>query len=81
MEIGNVIEVLHKVHESIRSIQQILQGLEMLTPETEKIAISLLKGEVPLAWVSLWDGPETPNLWIRAVTRKAHALKNWMMKV
>lgn len=55
--------------------------METLTPETEKIAISLLKGEVPLNWITLYDGPSVPNNWIRAVTKKAHALKNWIAKV
>lgn len=50
MEMLAVIEILAKVNEVIGSISRVLQGTEMLTPVTEKVALELLKGDVPLAW-------------------------------
>jgi hypothetical protein len=35
MEMLAVIDILHKVDESIQSISKVLQGVEMLTPVTE----------------------------------------------
>jgi hypothetical protein len=33
----------------------------MLTPVTEKVALELLKGELPLIWTQIWEGPSNPN--------------------
>jgi hypothetical protein len=38
MEMLAVIEILYKMHEMIGSIARVLQGVEMLTPVTEKVA-------------------------------------------
>ena len=56
-----VIDILVKVNDTIASISRVLQGIEMLTPVTEKVATDLLKGEVPLIWSQIWEGPSTPN--------------------
>ena len=71
MELTYVIDILQRVHESVTSIIRVLQGSEMLTPDTEKVATSLLKGDVSTTWCTIWDGPSNPNAWIRLVTKKA----------
>lgn len=43
----------------------------MLTSSTEKEAKDLLKGSVPLSWITQWEGPSNPNQWIRIVNKKA----------
>jgi dynein heavy chain 2 len=53
----------------------------MLTPVTEKVALELLKGEVPLAWSAIWEGPSNPNSWLRLVTKKAFQLRSWSQRV
>jgi len=78
MEMQGVIEILHRVHEGIDYIHKVLMGTEMLTSATEAEAKALLKGEVPHDWQALWEGPDNPSQWIRAVTKKAHALKDWL---
>lgn len=81
MEMQGVIDILTKVNESIISLTKVLQGTEMLTPKTEKEAIDLLKGAVPLIWISMWEGPDNPNAWIRLVNKKSLALKGWIQRV
>ena len=71
MEMLAVIDILTKVQETIGSIARVLQGTEMLTPLTEKVATDLLKGEVPHVWSQIWEGPSTPNGWLRLVNKKA----------
>ena len=56
-----VIDILRKVDDTIQSISRVLQGVEMLTPVTEKVALELLKGELPLVWIQIWEGPANPN--------------------
>lgn len=53
----------------------------MLTPITEKVALELLKGEVPLVWIQIWEGPANPNQWLRAVCKKAYSLRGWLQRV
>lgn len=81
MEMLAVIEILHKINDMISSIARVLQGVEMLTPMTEKVALDLLKGEVPLVWSQIWEGPSNPNQWLRLVNKKAIALRSWLARV
>lgn len=81
MEMLAVIDILSKVNETIASIARVLQGVEMLTPITEKVATDLLKGDVPLIWSQIWEGPINPNQWLRLVSKKAQALKIWLARV
>ena len=81
MEMLCVTDILTKVGETIASITRVLQGTEMLTPDTEKVATELLKGEVPLTWVAIWEGPANPTAWVRLVNKKAQSLKIWVTKV
>ena len=76
-----VIEILRKVDDTIQSISRVLQGVEMLTPITEKVALELLKGDVPLVWSQIWEGPSNPNQWLRAVYKKAYSLRGWLQRV
>lgn len=43
----------------------------MLTPDTEKVATDLLRGDITNSWCTIWDGPANPNSWIRLVNKKA----------
>lgn len=77
MEMQAVIDILAKVNDMIASIARVLQGVEMLTPITEKVAKELLKGDLPHVWSAIWEGPTNPNTWLRLVTKKAFQLKTW----
>lgn len=81
MEMLFVIDILQRVNESIVRITKVLSGVEMLTPDTEKVAKSLMIGDISATWCSIWDGPTDPNSWIRLVTRKASALRGWIQRV
>ena len=81
MEMLAVIDILDKVNDTMTSIIKVLQGTEMLTPDTEKVATDLLKGTMPLMWSVMWEGPELPNSWIRLVNKKAQSLKIWMQRM
>lgn len=80
MEMDYIIRIMDDVHESLTYLIKVLNGQETLTPETEKIATQLLKGETPNAWIQRWDGPEAPIPWLRSAVSKANALKQWLAK-
>jgi hypothetical protein len=52
MELHSTKEILNVVNQSISTLAKILQGTELLTPKSQKEAIELLKGGVPLSWSS-----------------------------
>jgi len=81
MEMVAVRNILAKVDDNIQFIRKVLQGTEMLTPQTEAIATQLMKSEVPASWEKQWEGPENPNNWIRLVNKKGSALIKWVQKV
>lgn len=78
MEFSTVQDLLSVVNESIQTIDKILKGTEMLTAKSQKEATELLKGAVPAAWESQWEGPENPSEWIRVINKKARALMRWV---
>ena len=53
---------------------RVLSGTALLTPETAKVARSLLRRDTPATWLALWDGPEDAALWCRQAVAKAKAL-------
>jgi len=81
MEIVTLKEILGTVHNSIMTINRILNKEEMLTDKSQKEATSLLKGEVPANWETQWEGPENPSEWIRVVIKKANALLGWLSRI
>lgn len=80
MEMDYIIKILEDVHESITYLMKVLQGQATLTPNTEKVATALLKGDTPPAWIRKWDGPEAPIPWLRSAVIKANALRGWLQK-
>lgn len=73
--------IVTRVSENVTDIVNVLQGSVMLTSATQTIAEELLKGQVPLSWEKLWDGPVNPSTWIRVLNKKATALCAWVAKV
>ena len=81
MEVQAVVQVLRKVNDSIQAIIGVLNGTEMLTPNIETEATSLLTNLVPRTWEKQWEGPENPSNWIRVINRKGLALVGWLQRV
>lgn len=52
--------MFEKVNNSVVQIKKVLEGTILLTREIQINAGFLLKGEVPLLWSDLWEGPEGP---------------------
>jgi len=68
------------VNASILSIKRVIFGSGMLTPIIQATANALLTGKVPSAWEKRWEGPETPQVWLRCVVQKKIALSRWVQQ-
>jgi dynein heavy chain 2 len=71
-------KMLEKVNESLESISKVISGTELLTSSIEQDGKELLMNQVPDTWTSLWEGPNSPVAWLRALVRKTSALKRWL---
>jgi len=79
------VSISHKlvvtIDDSISAIGRVLKGTTLLTSAILSDAKALMSGEVPAAWDSLWEGPERPQPYLRAVAARATALKSWVARV
>ena len=71
-------KMLEKVNESLENISKVFSGTELLTSTIEQDGKELLMNLVPESWNSLWEGPNSPVAWLRALVRKSSALKKWL---
>ncbi|OMJ92391.1 hypothetical protein SteCoe_4833 [Stentor coeruleus] len=74
-------KMLEKVNESLESISKVISGNELLTSSIEQDGKELLMNQVPESWSSMWEGPNSPVAWLRALVRKTSALKRWLEAV
>lgn len=53
---------------------------DTLTTSVQKSGAALMSDTVPAAWDTLWEGPESPLDYCRAVVNKAVAIEAWNAK-
>ena len=51
LERYNAINLIQVVHSSLAALNKVLKGSSLLTPSVQKLAASLLRHEVCLAWL------------------------------
>ena len=54
-----------------------LQAQILLSTDIKVNTTFLLKGEVPILWSDLWEGPENPTSWLKSFTKKIKNLIGW----
>ena len=53
----------------------------MVTKSVQEVAGSLMHHETPASWMKLWEGPEDPVQWLKAIMLKTNALATWLEKI
>jgi len=81
LEVANAHRLVSTIEESMGAIGRVLKGTTLLTSAILADATAIMAGEIPSNWDSLWEGPERPQVYIRAVAEKAAALKSWVARV
>jgi dynein heavy chain 2 len=65
------------VDASLNGLKKVLFGSGLLTPAIQTTAMALLADQVPREWEKRWEGPATPQSWLRELVRKRLALMRW----
>jgi dynein heavy chain 2, cytosolic len=76
----NGITLIRKIHVDLSSISKILRGTQLMTDDVTQIATSLMKSETPAPWMSLWEGPENPQSFLKDVVTNTVAIDGWRSK-
>jgi dynein heavy chain 2 len=78
MEYDNACKIVTMVNEDIMALKAVIDGTGSLTPQIQANASLMMIGWVPTKWEKMWEGPEMPIDWLRAVLNRKIALKNWV---
>uniref|UniRef100_A0A7S0W0F2 Cytoplasmic dynein 2 heavy chain 1 n=2 Tax=Hemiselmis TaxID=77924 RepID=A0A7S0W0F2_9CRYP len=81
MEAESAHHLINTVHKMMSAIASVLRGSELLTSAVRDAAVSLAAGLVPPKWSDVWEGPESPALWLQAVVDKTSAIDRWLDSV
>lgn len=81
MEAASAHALVATVHKMMEQISAVLRGTMLLTGPVRNAAVSLAAGLVPAKWSDVWEGPESPVLWLQAVVSKCTAIDRWLGSV
>ncbi|KAJ3307863.1 Cytoplasmic dynein 2 heavy chain 1, partial [Blyttiomyces sp. JEL0837] len=66
LELTHGITLIRKIHADLSYISKVLRGTALMSTEVISTAQSLMKGETPANWLSIWDGPtENPQTYLK----------------
>ncbi|XP_066286377.1 cytoplasmic dynein 2 heavy chain 1-like isoform X1 [Branchiostoma lanceolatum] len=71
------VKLVQNVHQSLAALSRVIRGTSLLTSDVQTLAKSLLRQETPGGWQSLWEGPEDPMQYLRALVARAMAIQGW----
>ncbi|TPX70937.1 hypothetical protein SpCBS45565_g01524 [Spizellomyces sp. 'palustris'] len=80
LELVNALTLLRRIDADLAAISKVLRGSMLLTNDIMAVAKSLLEGETPQSWLLLWEGPETPQLFIREAMSNGLEVDQWREK-
>jgi dynein heavy chain 2 len=80
-EAFNCYQMLEVIDTSIEGINKVIYGSGLLTSEIQNEAMELLVGNLPAKWITIWDGPNNPNSWVKGFAKRAFNLKQWIEAV
>ncbi|KAJ3416777.1 Cytoplasmic dynein 2 heavy chain 1 [Chytridiales sp. JEL 0842] len=80
LELSNGVNLVRKIHSDLSNISKVLRGTLLLTNDMLSVATSLMKSETPKDWQTFWEGPVTPQAFIRATIQNSLNLDDWRSK-
>jgi len=71
------------VTTALTTLQKVVNGTALSTPDLQVQAKALIRGEVPETWASTWpSAPEEPSLYLQGLAKRIVALKgDWIRRV
>lgn len=68
------------IQATIASISKVIKGMEPLSAKTQEEANSIIRQEVPASWEKVWEGPEDPLEYCKAIVNRCCAVDKWLSK-
>lgn len=81
MESKFAYDIVNVVDNNMKALKRVVFGSGLLTPQIQANAAALLANTVPIKWEKKWEGPEIPQVWLKAVVQKKIALSQWSNKM
>jgi dynein heavy chain 2 len=81
LEFYNAVNLIQFIHKSMASLVKVIRGSQLLDEKVSQLAESLMGQETPGKWQKMWDGPEDPMVYLKAVVDKATAVQKWNSSV
>jgi len=78
LEHYNTMALLQHVHRSLSGLSRVIRGASLLDVNVSALADDLLKRETPADWQRLWEGPDDPLDYARAICGKAGEVRKWL---
>ncbi|KAI8842138.1 dynein heavy chain and region D6 of dynein motor-domain-containing protein [Chytridium lagenaria] len=70
-----------QIHSDLSSISKVLRGTLLMTSDVHAVSSSLMISETPKSWMGLWEGPESPQDYMKDVIHNAMAVDAWRGKM
>eukprot|EP00002_Diphylleia_rotans_P017833 TRINITY_DN345_c0_g1_i5.p1 TRINITY_DN345_c0_g1~~TRINITY_DN345_c0_g1_i5.p1 ORF type:complete len:2631 (-),score=563.81 TRINITY_DN345_c0_g1_i5:572-7306(-) len=80
LERNNCIKLCRLVNDHLAYLGNVINGLQLITPETQDVAATLISDRIPAKWEKYWEGPESPFAYLRLLARRMGALDTWQQK-
>ena len=77
-EAFNCYQMIDVIEQSIEGISKVIYGSGLLTSDIQNEAMDLLSGNIPLKWVTIWEGPSNPNSWLKGFAKRAFNMRIWL---
>jgi len=83
MDTGYAMRLVEKVNKSLQTLQKVISGAVLSTPEIQAEARSLMRSEVPTSWTTNWpSAPEDPTVFLPGLAKRLGALRgDWMRRI
>jgi len=77
MESKFAYNIVHLVDQNMKALKKVVFGSGLLTPQIQANAAAMLANQVPRHWEKMWEGPEMPLSFLKAIVQKKTALSSW----
>eukprot|EP00828_Plagiopyla_frontata_P016359 TRINITY_DN2149_c0_g1_i7.p1 TRINITY_DN2149_c0_g1~~TRINITY_DN2149_c0_g1_i7.p1 ORF type:complete len:406 (+),score=66.21 TRINITY_DN2149_c0_g1_i7:148-1365(+) len=71
-------QMIEKVNQSIQGFNEVFFNNGLLTSEIQDHALNILMGNVPVKWISFWEGPLNPQAWLKGFSFRCVQVKKWL---
>ncbi|KAI8925894.1 dynein heavy chain and region D6 of dynein motor-domain-containing protein [Entophlyctis helioformis] len=76
LELLAALNLIRRIHADLASISKLLRGMVLLSNDIQQVGTALMRGETPAIWMSMWEGPESAQSYMREVISKGVSVQS-----